>query len=431
MEEHAKLTGAHEIIKPEDIARVEAYDHAMKGLLNSINDLSLKAGRGIGSESGVGTGLARGASAVLSHPLEALGRTLLWPTKLFSDAPTKWISPGIEREQEKWAKDDANTRTASLREFNEKKQQDQDARRKAKQRHADAASEAERELFNLDMDPEVRTAAKQRDKFSKDLVGSGLGSDGVRQRMSRYDVIIAEQKQRKEDAKRQKDAEDAWKKDQEEGQRLYESVRSPGDKYRDETAKDEDLFRRKAINEDTLASLRRRHLEDYYREAGAMEAKSLRDSLKTPAEHYAERSKWIHKMAADGLLSPAEEAKLNQNDQRDLKSKLGIKDPMGDYAKDISERYDAMKAGLITPEEYRRYKKDRTKTAADEMVEQKPKMQALGAMGVASREEHALLTNAMIGDPAKQDRQRVLAKLDDLRRSVENLRIPQPQLQSI
>ena len=427
MEETKRRIGGDEIISPGDIERTKNWDHALKELKNSINDISLNIGRTGGTESGAGTAMVRSATAILSHPLEFLKGALILNSGFSDELKEVGLhkrAPHLAAMLDQWAEDDANVRTASTREFLKKKRQERKDRLAAQQRHTDSLSTADKELGYLAMDPDTAARAREREEFQK-KIAPNLTSREINDRMNQYDKFVFQQRQKTDFKKLEEDR----KKQEEEGRRVYEAVRSPYDKYQDETAKDRDLLRQKVINEEVYAAAARKHLEEYYREAANLDVKQLRESLKTPAQLASERKNWINDLANNGMLSRRDASRLNEEGALDLKKKLGVRDSVADYGKVMREGWEALKNGQITRDEFSQLEKDRRKQALSESGSETKQLQATPGVLVGSREAYTLTMQGLLADKATAQRRDIIDRLDKTLAAIKN--IPQPQSQTI
>jgi hypothetical protein len=252
MEEKKKMMGEFEIIHPEDIERVKAWDKSLKGASNTLHDLSLAAGRPLGSHSGVGTGMMR--------MFEMLGTGSFWGSSL---------DPKKQKLLSRWAKEDAAIEApqfhAMLRagvdkdtvyrleadylagrftkeEYDRIASEKIDAMQENSERleaQAEKRKDVDEKLRDLDrqlLGMEEGSAAEKRQKFLEAGIAAGLGnvaSSGepygqLRDYMDRYDTATARIEGDKERKEREKELDREREREQD------EAVRAEEDRFRRE-----------------------------------------------------------------------------------------------------------------------------------------------------------------------------------------------------
>jgi len=231
MKEKLALVGNHEIIKPEDIERVEAWEHALKGAGNTLSELNLVAGRALGSQSGFVTNLMR--------DIEGIGVFL------------KDGMDGIEKLKERYKKEDhdANPVNAKIK---------QDARIAATklanegERYAAAMQKANEKVQSLKDRVEDLTVGSEkaaRNRFFREATAAGINVPDRIALMKKYDAAIAENKQKEQADKESKQREqDAKQREQDAKQRerdmdsFRDRYRTPAERRQDELNTARELF---------------------------------------------------------------------------------------------------------------------------------------------------------------------------------------------
>jgi hypothetical protein len=155
----------------------------------------------------------------------------------------------------------------------------------------------------------------------------------------------------------------------------------------------------KLSDEELLTRAKKGFLEDYYREAENLDAKSIRKRLKAGYDEFAAGMKSLREHGGEIGLSPEEIAREASRRNDEERKRLGIKDPLGDYARDLAEQRKAMQGGLITPEEFKDWEKRRRRQAVGEIDSDQPSLRPIAAMAAGSREAHAMITEANLADP--------------------------------
>ena len=176
-------------------------------------------------------------------------------------------------------------------------------------------------------------------------------------------------------------------------------------------------------NDDAYWNLRTKAMRDYYREKAGLDAESLRASLRSPLEEYQERMKYLQDFAryrdqnGSGALSDRQNAALGDRYKRDLKSQVGVADPLGDYensVKELDEAYRSGKSG-ITGDQYARRKKELRKQAVNGMISGEDESPRLApAMTAGSQDAYSVIARGMIGDPKEKAAQETVTKLNEI-----------------
>jgi hypothetical protein len=173
-------------------------------------------------------------------------------------------------------------------------------------------------------------------------------------------------------------------------------------------------------DEETLAQLKRRHLEEYYREAAGLDAKHLAKEMQSPWEKYQEEKKWRQKAQADGILTPDLAGRAGAKADRDLKNALGISDPLGDYQKSLGDLDQAYQSGGsgITKDQYEKRRQQLRDQAISGMAGDNQELHPTAAMAAGSREAHSLAVQNMLSDPKLKVAQETLAALKRIEKDI-------------
>lgn len=261
MKSKMDLVDADEIFTAADTAKVYAWDRALKEAKNSLNDVSLGIGRAFGTESGTGTQMARGASALIAHPIDSF--LFSARSTYMSDAQLKEKHPDLYAKRERWAEDDAKVKNAPQIE----KQRLADQKR-ADRRAAEAEAEQKKKDYSVAIgdvrndislmgetpeQTETRKKAKEHEAFAKGLNKYDVTPDETdpekkryvklsdahkRQLLGEYDQRVQDDDARVLKEKTQKEQE----KKREQYQSFYERNRTPEEVRRDDTAKVREAF---------------------------------------------------------------------------------------------------------------------------------------------------------------------------------------------
>lgn len=321
MKEKLDLVGDHDIIKPQDIERVEAWEHALKGASNTFSDLSLAVGKKLGSESGFGTQIARG--------VEAMKHIATWDWE------------GFDNTERRWKKEDYNVTHA-------------DEIEKAKTEQAKLANEGERYAAAMQK-------AKDQLQSLRDEI-SDVGLTGDEKALSKFS--------------RQLDKDKIVGPERDSLMSEFAGAQNKKRQSEFDTKFDDD--RRQAAEE---------------RDSTAM---SLAEKYKTPKEQReSELGKIEHYLGKDSETYGRANARFRDEDR----SRLGIKDPIGDFGKGYAELSDARDRGIINKREFGK----RAGELGDRMLAgiagEKPSINLNGAMAAGSREAHSVISSNMAADP--------------------------------
>ena len=229
----------------------------------------------------------------------------------------------------------------------------------------------------------------------------------------------------------------------------------------------DDLFARQKLNDDTYWAARRKHLEDYYREAENLDVTAMAKELRTPTERFQHRMAGISEAESAGLFREHPELAGRARDaaSEEARGALGIKNTMADYSKSrreleqarpflSREQYDrrraelagverpedsyrdemkrlreARKVGDITPEEFERQRKRARREAVGRMTEDdRAAFQPTPAMAAGSREERETMVGSMFNAGRDADTRRASTKLDAI--DAEHGRLQTPRMDS-
>ncbi len=340
MKEKLALVGDHEIIKPSDIERVEAWEHALKGAGNTLSELNLAAGRALGSQSGFVTNLMR--------DIEGIGAFL------------KDGMAGIDKLRERYKKEDhdANPVNAKIK---------QDARIAATklanegERYAAAMQKANEKVQSLKDRVEDLTVGSEkaaRNRFFREATAAGINVPDRIALMKKYDAAVAENKQKEQNDKEAKQREQDVKQRERDMDSFRDRYRKPEERRADELAKARDLFGENSETHNRVKDLQR------------------------------EQSR----------------------------NALGVKDPLGDYLKDMDEGRAAFDRGdFESQEEYGTWVKDKRTSAIQGMMGNRPSASPVGAMEAGSAAAHSIIAQNMIADPKVkigQDIKTILEKIE-------------------
>jgi hypothetical protein len=374
MKTNEELLGKHEIVTPEQVARTKAWDNSLKGAKNTWHDL-------IGTLGGEGTGTN------IMRRIEAMG------------AGTEEEKVRMRKRQ--WQEDYNRDNAAALEKervaeekFAEAQSRRLDLLRVKWKAYDDSVKSATAQL-NAMRDAGLSDEG-QREKFMQSLPTGTKGAELLGQ----YDYLQWEKRKRE----MEKTAAEA---------RRAENPRGTASA---EFAEIKDLRDRQLIGENLYQTLRMKHLRDYYREAAGLETEQLRKQLLSPFQRYLEEKAWRDAAVQQGVLSPELAGRAQQKSGEDLRRSLGVKDPMGDYAKSMRELYEAFSSGKsgITREQFDRRRKELRRGAVGESLSDMEELRPAAAIGAGSREFHSQYVQRMLADPKVKLAQDTLNKLNEI-----------------
>jgi len=171
------------------------------------------------------------------------------------------------------------------------------------------------------------------------------------------------------------------------------------DTYNEGVNKAEGLFQHKKINAEQLFSIERRLLQDYYKEAEQLDAEAIRKRLRSGHEEYQRDLANLRAHGRDVGLTPDEINRETGRRSDEERKRLGVSNPLGDFAKDMEEHRKALSDGTITQKEFNDWRTKRQKSAVSEMVGETPSIRLNGAMAAGSAEAHSLIAQASTSDP--------------------------------
>ena len=187
------------------------------------------------------------------------------------------------------------------------------------------------------------------------------------------------------------------------------------------------LFEHKKISLAQYSDLERKYLEGYYREFAALDAKQLRESLKSPVEKYRERSQWLNDMTRTGILGKGDQAKLDEKEREGLLKSLGVSDAEGDYRRGMKDLLEARRSGIIDEGQFGRARDRLRQSALSAMNEGtgRGEIKPVSALEVGSAAAHAMMVQANLPDPKLEVARRSLAVLEKIE---QKLGIPQGEV---
>jgi hypothetical protein len=393
-------TPAGQLITADDIARVKAWDSALKGAGESLSRVMLAAGRKVGAESGIGTHLARG--------VEGIGHAMRWDWQAFDKAEARW------NKEDKAAATAERTAAAAQHQ----------ARLAAEaERYATAMKWANDSLDGLtDKLADLRhgdgTAA--RNAFMREAREKGLDKQpgGMARVMQQYDAIDQEIDARQRRKQQEADRDNRLK-----------GIRSPADVLHAEYSAIDSLRDAQLLSANQVAELKKRHLEDYYRTAHGLDRKQLAEELRSPAQKYQQHMQALEAMRRGTRgddpfgLNPALQARARDK----LRGELGVRDSMGDYAKQFRDLKEARDKGLITGEQFDIRRRELRRTAVEGATSHLETVSPIGAMARGSAEAYSMLVQSQLNDPKAQLQQQANAKLDAIERNTRANRAVTPE----
>lgn len=355
LREKMSNTSSVDIISAEMVARTKAWDTALRGARDILSDLSLMAGRVAGSESGIGTHMMRGMEVGWK------GLKGLFNSAMYESNPYGELDKALGR----ISREDYNTANANKTE----QARVASAALKDNQKEAAKAAKEQAEAMERVRDAAVRARESVADNVFQQWRVAKYGKDRVEE-------------------------DDYRKKAKESGMSSAEidtNVR---------------LMRRRkseiaAVNEE---------------ENRNRERDSIRDRLRSPADKIADELDRIAELfgeESDIYKSAVEKSRDSE------RNRLGIRDPLGDYEKDLREHRDAVANGTITSDEFADWQKRRRKEVVGQMSGEEPSVRPIAAMAAGSREFHSLLAQSMTPDPQVKIAQDTLNRIQSIERAVQ------------
>lgn len=390
MKEKLDQLGEYEIIKPEDVARVKAWDNAKKGARNTFSQGSLSLGRLLGSESGFGTHMARS--------VESLKYLLTGDMA------------GLDRVQFRHREEDFRTTNAAQLEKTKESQAKlaDDGERYAK--GMEKARDVLKSLAGQLLDLRQGEGAAARQAFLADAEKTwregGKKPGEVNRLMQWYDAYQESIK---------------FERDRQRGQDLFKAAANEGPlgKYQEEMKELDYLHNYQRIGEEEYFFLRMKYVRDYYREAEGLDAQAIRKRLAGPRGEYQAGLANLRAHGEAAGLTPGEiEAEASRRIQ-DERKRLGISDTLGDFARDLAERRGAMADGTITQGEFGRWLTRRRRSAVDELTGETPDIRLNAAMASGGAEAHSVISRAATADPRVKAAVDAAAALNRIERLLE------------
>jgi hypothetical protein len=185
--------------------------------------------------------------------------------------------------------------------------------------------------------------------------------------------------------------------DRGDAQRLKENVNEPKtaeERYDKEMSKADELHKKRLLDEQVYARAKKQYLEEYYKEAEGLDAKSIRNRLKSGHDKYSEDMKHLQEHGGKIGLSKDEIGKEGEQRLGDERKRLGIDDPLGDFAKDYTERKQAVKDGTMSQKELDTWEQKRESTFGGRS---ESAVHLNAAMASGSHEAHSVIANASAG----------------------------------
>ncbi len=410
------LVGEHDLIKAEDITNVKAWDNAYKGAENTIKDIFHVAGKMTGFYDGTATDAAR--------RIENAGHVL------------RLDQEGLDKSLARQEQEDYNTQHAAeiekARIAQEKLSRETERETLARQKSDEHLKVLERKIYEARYGKE----AGDRKDYYDELVKLGIKDKPVPQEWSLYAKENApgqylSQLMRKYDEghaidKKRREDEESQKKDEALRKSLSEHALSPKQKYDEEIAEATRLFGKTKSDIETLASIKKKALEEYYQAEAGLSAKQFKEEFKSTKEKFRERLDWLNKMGADkGLgLSGKDVSAAKDKAGEDYRKSLGLNDPLGDYSKKLRDLDDALKLGKdrggITEEQFKRTRDKLRRSAVSEMISDVRDVQPIAAMQAGSSAIQNLIAQSQLHDPKVQLAKQAAAKLDAIERNTRN-----------
>jgi len=386
-----------QIIKPEEIQRVKAYDAAWRGTKGAMGDIKKE------TAETVTFGLAKPGAGLKTGIVRFFEQAL----NTISANPEAYVKAQQRYKKEDWRIDKAED-LERLRVAQEKLAE-------STKRYTAALADANAKMQTVaDRAYAARygeEAAEVR-RFQRGLEKGGMPKDEAQRRADNYELALdragelaaREQRRIREKA---------------EGERLAESVATPEEKFDKELKHADDLLAKRIINEDIYQRLARKYIEDYYRVAGNLDRKRIAEEMKSPVEKYRERAAWARRAAEGteaGSFLTAGQAEFEQGQaKKEMLGKLGIKDLLGDYAREMKDLWQAFRLGEITPEQYKARRKElREGTARGLAGEEAREVSPVAAMERGGAQAYAVIAAAQINSPQIQLLQSQLITLDKI-----------------
>jgi predicted transcriptional regulator len=233
-------------------------------------------------------------------------------------------------------------------------------------------------------DMQLPPAKAKKNKFRRELVELGipdiignLATDTLMDKYLReYDRAVEAQETILKD-----------KQDTERGTQLHRSGLTPKEKYTEEITEANRLFQLQKISEADLFNLKKRYQKAFHDAERAERSQSLNERFR---------------------------------EEDSVKKRLGIKDPLGDYRRDVDRLQDALTRGEISEDEFGNRKGELRKRAVDELWEGgvPSEIKPVAAMEAGSAAAHAAIVQANLPDAKLAVMNRMLAVLEHLEREV-------------
>ncbi len=416
------LVGDHDLIKADDVTKVKSWDNACKGAYNTISDLAYVAGRM--------TGLYDGTATDLFRRVENAGHVLR----------LDW--EGLEKSQTRQAKEDYNTEHAAelekARIAQEKLAREAERESIARQKSSEHLKALDKKIYEARYGKE----ASDRKDYYDELVKLGIKDKPVPQEWSQYakenapgqylsQLMRIYDESHAIDKKRLAD-EESQRKDEALRKTLSERAMSPKQKYDEEISDATRLFGKTKSDIETLASIKRKALEEYYQAEAGLSAKQFKEEFKSTKEKFRDRLEWLDKMGADkGLgLSSKEVLAAKERAGEDYRKSLGLNDPLGDYQKKLRDLDEALKLGKdrggITEEQFKRTRDKLRRSAVSEMISDVRDVSPVSAMQAGSSAVQNLIAQSQLHDPKVQLAKQAAEKLDAIERNTRNQATDKP-----
>jgi hypothetical protein len=212
---------------------------------------------------------------------------------------------------------------------------------------------------------------------------------------------------------------------------LLERAKTPEERNAEEIVKADELYRKRVLNEEQYASVRRTLMQDYYREAEGLDAKAIRERLKSGHDKFAEGMTRLRDHGGEIGLSADEirqEGRLRREEER---KRLGISDPLGDYIKSMNDLRKSQADHTITKDEFKKRAEELRQQAVGEMTADSAPIHLSPAMTAGSREAHSVIASAMATNPQLKVAQEQLRQLNRIAAVLGDLKAKAAALQQL
>jgi hypothetical protein len=403
----------YKVIRPQDVQEGKATDLAKQGAENSLGGMLVNTGVARAHYQGIQalSLLAETGLGALTHMpgLSSQDEAQAWAGRM----GRKWSAAS-----EQWGAAEANIENADALEQQARIQARADAFHT--KRVADAKAERKAIAAIADEQERWTASAEQlaRNKVIEEIEKAGgrpfawTDSKGVEHAgaIDAYDQ-----------AQLRKAKEERAQADRTKGDALRESVRSAEEIYRAETEPADELYRRKAISEETYARLRKRYLEDYYRSEYRLDAKRLDESTRTGLGVLNREREGLAAMRKNGLISEDARSRGERDARDKYRASLGVSDPYETFRRKQEDLAEALKTHDISTEEYDRQTKRNKNAASGDVLSDYQDVQLMGAAKAGSSAAYSMLARSEVSDPKVTLAQETNKKLDAINESLKTI----------